>query len=125
MNARTLQRLAAVVDVDDLLARCLGNVEFLERVLLIFQSRCESDLCELEVAIQSADMLNVRRLAHRLKGACDSAGADRLGVRASELWTAANDESKDELAALFTLLRSDWKECSMNLPGGAIASQRS
>lgn len=125
MTPSALQRLATVVNVDDLMSRCLGNIDFLERILTIFKSRCELDLCELDEAVQSADIHHVKRLAHRLKGACDSAGAQRLSVLANELWTAAGNASDDELAELFALLRSDWEECARNLPGDAGTASRS
>lgn len=119
MSTINLDRLAKVINVDDLMARCLGNMDFVERILTIFQTRCESDLVELEDAIRAGDMLRVQRLAHRLKGACANAGANDLSVRASELWTAANKEFTDVLAARFAQFRQEWDECAAALSGDA------
>ena len=117
MPAIDLDRIAKVINVDDLMARCLGNMDFVERILTIFQTRCESDLVELEDAVSAGDMLRVQRLAHRLKGACANAGANDLSIRASELWSAANKEFTDVLAARFAQFRQEWDECAAALSG--------
>lgn len=119
MSTINLDGLAKVINVDDLMARCLGNLDFVERILTIFQTRCESDLVDLEDAIKVGDLPRVQRLAHRLKGACANAGANDLSARASELWTAANKEFTDVLAARFAQFRQEWDECSAALSGDA------
>ena len=48
MTANQMGELARVINVDDLMSRCMGNLEFVDRILTIFQSRCEADLQELE-----------------------------------------------------------------------------
>lgn len=112
-----LTELAKFINVDDLMARCLGDLDFVERILTIFQTRCESDMIELEDAIKCGDPAHVQRLAHRLKGACANAGANDLSVHASELWAAANrefadaNEFTDALAARFSRFRQAWDEC--------------
>ena len=117
MATINLDGLAKVINVDDLMARCLGNLDFVERILTIFRTRCESDLVELEDAIRASDLPRVQRLAHRLKGACANAGANDLSVRASELWTAANKEFTDVLAARFAQFRQEWDECVAAMAG--------
>ena len=117
MATINLDGVAKVINVEDLMARCLGNLDFVERILTIFQTRCESDLVELEEAIKAGDLPRVQRLAHRLKGACANAGANDLSIRASELWTAANKEFTDVLAARFAQFRQEWDECAAILSG--------
>lgn len=117
MTATQFDALAKVINVDDLMGRCLGNLDFVERILTIFQSRCEADVAELEEAIQCSDLARVQRISHRLKGACANAGATNLSIRASELWTAANKEFTDLLAARFVQFRQEWNECAAILAG--------
>ena len=112
MTTTQFDALAKVINVDDLMSRCMGNLDFVERILTIFQSRCEADVVELEEAIQSADLPRVQRIAHRLKGACANAGATNLSQRASELWSAANKEFTDVLAARSVQFRQEWNECT-------------
>src|SRR5690606_12322113 len=98
-----------------LLMRGRVNLDVGERILTIFQSRREADIVELEEAIQSSDLARVQRIAHRLKGACANAGATSLSTRANELWTAANKDFTDLLAARFVQFRQEWKECAATL----------
>lgn len=117
MTATQFDALAKVINVDDLMGRCMGNLDFVERILTIFQTRCEADLTELEAAIEAADLPRVQQIAHRLKGACANAGANNLSARASELWTAANKEFTDVLAARCSQFRQEWNECTAILLG--------
>jgi HPt (histidine-containing phosphotransfer) domain-containing protein len=97
-----------VIDFDDLMTRCLGNLEFADRILTVFQSRCETDLKELDQAIQANDIEQVERIAHRLKGACANAAAPRLASRAMDLWKVANQRKMESVPACFAALRSEW-----------------
>lgn len=112
MTSNQMNNLSSVINVDDLMSRCMGNLEFVERILNIFQSRCEADLQELETAIAASDLVQVQRISHRLKGACANAGASSLSARASELWTAANKEFTDVLAARFAQFKQEWNQCA-------------
>ena len=64
MTATQFDALAKVINVDDLMGRCMGNLDFVERILTIFQSRCEEDLIALEDAIQAVDLPRVQQIAH-------------------------------------------------------------
>ena len=119
MTTTQFDALAKVINVDDLMGRCMGNLDFVERILTIFQSRCEEDLAALEDAIRAVDLPRVQQIAHRLKGACANAGANSLSARASELWTAANKEFTDVLAARCAQFRQEWNECTSILSGDA------
>lgn len=119
MTTTQFDALAKVINVDDLMERCMGNLDFVERILTIFQSRCEEDLASLEDAIRAVDLPRVQQIAHRLKGACANAGANNLSARASELWTAANKEFTDVLAARCAQFRQEWNECTAILSGDA------
>jgi HPt (histidine-containing phosphotransfer) domain-containing protein len=112
MTQTQLEGLSHAIDVDDLISRCMGNLDFVERILTIFQTRCEADLEELEAAIKAADFAQVQRIAHRLKGACANAGAGRLSARAGDLWNAASKEFADVVAARFAQFKEDWEHCS-------------
>lgn len=116
MSPNQLESLAGVIDVEDLMTRCLGNIEFAEKILAVFQTRCEADLVELEEAATAGDMGRIEKLAHRLKGACANAGASRLSTRASELWTAAHQKATAEIPSKLMTLRTAWDECAQNFP---------
>lgn len=117
MTTNQFNALAKVINVDDLMERCMGNLDFVEKILTIFQTRCAADLAELEAAIEAVDLLRVQQIAHRLKGACANAGANNLSERASELWTAANKGFTDVLAGRCAQFRQEWNECTAILLG--------
>jgi HPt (histidine-containing phosphotransfer) domain-containing protein len=125
MTSNQMDNLASVINVDDLMSRCMGNLEFVERILAIFQSRCDADLQELEEAVRDSDFIRVQRIAHRLKGACANAGASDLSIRASELWTAANKEFTDVVAARFAQFKQEWDQCAAILRGGRAGAEQS
>jgi len=100
--------VASVLDVDDLVARCLGNLEFVDRVLAMFHQRCDEDLAELERAADAGDTETVVRLAHRLKGACANASAVTLRARAEEVERAARQGLLDDARERLGNLHDEW-----------------
>lgn len=38
------ERLASVVDYDELVMRCLNNLDFAERMLVLFQKHCSDEM---------------------------------------------------------------------------------
>lgn len=121
MTSTQIDNLSQVINVDDLMARCMGNLEFVERILTIFQTRGDADLQELEDAVGSTDFARVQRISHRLKGACANAGATSLSTRASELWSAADKEFADVVAARFAQFKQEWNQCAAILAGDLAA----
>jgi HPt (histidine-containing phosphotransfer) domain-containing protein len=100
--------LAGVIDVNELLTRCLGNVEFAGRILAMFQDRCAADVAEIERALDIEDAESVARVAHRLKGACANAAALGMKTKASRLEQAARELPLPEIAEQFQELRAEW-----------------
>ncbi|MHB8897818.1 MAG: Hpt domain-containing protein [Thermoguttaceae bacterium] len=97
-----------VLDADDLLARCLGNMEFARKILGKFCERCDEDLVEIEKALSVRDKDSVARLAHRLKGASANASARFLQKHASEIERAARNDSLGEVPANLENLKQEW-----------------
>lgn len=108
MDLQMKDEMADVLDVEDLLARCLGNMEFAQRILGKFQERCDEDLAALERAVGEDDRETVARLAHRLKGASANASAPGLRRHASEIESAARRQAFDELPACLEKLKREW-----------------
>lgn len=108
MERELPEEVASVLDIDDLVARCLGNLEFVDRVLAMFHQRCDEDLAELERAAEAGDTDTVVRLAHRLKGACANASAVTLRGRAEEVECAARRGSLNEARERLGDLQDEW-----------------
>ena len=109
---------------EELLARCMGNLDFAERILAKFQSRVDVDIAELEQAVHAEDVEAIARVAHRLKGASASAAAYRLQERASRLERSARQSSLGEIPAQVEQLRCEWSQFveSASQIGGCRAS---
>lgn len=115
MSSNVLQNLSSVIDEKALLARCLNNIEFAERILKLFHGRCEADLTELDQAIQSGDLESVARISHRLMGASANAAAQGLHARAADLKRAAEDCSLTEASHCVETLRDEWQRLAAAL----------
>ena len=63
---------------DELAARCLERIDFIERVLHSFSSRFSEDLEQLVREIQAEDGQAIAQLTHRMKGACGNTAAHEL-----------------------------------------------
>ena len=96
-------------DFQELLDRCLGNLEFAERVLAKFQSRFDDDLVEIEQALDAKDADAVARVAHRLKGASATAAANGIRDQAAKIEDLARNHHVEEIPTRLQELRN---ECS-------------
>ncbi len=108
MNSQTKPQMTDVLDAEDLLARCLGNVDFAERILGKFQERCHEDVEALEKAVLDGDSESVARFAHRLKGASANVSASGIQKSASQIESAARHESLDEVTEGLAGLKQEW-----------------
>ena len=107
MDLQIPDRMADVLDSEDLLARCLGNIEFAHRILGKFCERCDEDLVAIEKAVFDHDSESVARLAHRRKGASANASARTLQKHASEIERAARNRSLNEVPANLESLKQE------------------
>lgn len=96
---------SALLDTDELLARCMGNIEFAERLLAKFQGRLDEDIAELEAAVQAEDVDVVARVAHRIKGASANVAAHDLRQRAAEIEQLARERCLTEIPGRIDELR--------------------
>ncbi|MHC4399262.1 MAG: Hpt domain-containing protein [Planctomycetota bacterium] len=95
-------------DYDALLQRCLGNVEFAERVLAKFRDRFGEDLRQLERGVESADAGQIARIAHRLKGASANVAAAGLRRHAAEIEEFGRVGRISEVPSCLARLRHEW-----------------
>jgi HPt (histidine-containing phosphotransfer) domain-containing protein len=98
----------AAFEAEELLARCMGNIEFAERVLAKFQQRFEDDLTELQQGLASQNAQHIAGVAHRLKGASANVGAPGLQMRATEIEDLARARCVSEVPVRLDQLRYEW-----------------
>jgi len=117
MERDTAHPEANALDREDLMARCMGNLEFAERILGMFQERCGEDLAQLEAAAESGDVKQVALLAHRLKGASANVAAPGMQARAAEIEAAARQEALAEIPASLNELKQEWSRFTSEVSG--------
>ncbi len=103
-------------DADELLARCMGNLEFAERILAIFQQRFDEDLQALEQSLAVENAGEVTRIAHRLKGASANAAAPVLQARAAQIEQLACENRLSEVRECVAELREEWHWFQESVP---------
>jgi len=74
-------------DFETLLQRCMGNREFLQKMIRKFQKRLGSDVEQLERSVALGNGQEIERQAHSLKGAAANLSAEALRVAAARLET--------------------------------------
>ena len=107
MNRFAADEIAPVIDLDALKARCLGNLELVDRVLAKFTGQVDADLDELDQAIHDRNPAKAAQLAHRIKGSAGSVEARQLYADASRAEQRALENCLAELPGELERLRSD------------------
>lgn len=95
-------------DVAQILERCLGSRQLVERVLSSFELRFESELEAVRDELSTGDGEALARVAHRLKGACANAAAEELAELSNELETAARAEQFDRARGICDGMSAAW-----------------
>ena len=85
-----------------------GDEAVVAELASLFTLESSRHVDELAPAVAARDVHAVRRLAHSLKGASLSIGADRLAAVANQLFEAAVHEDLGRLDGLYGRLRSDF-----------------
>jgi HPt (histidine-containing phosphotransfer) domain-containing protein len=116
MYAEVPDEAAVAIDLDQLLVRCLGNLEFAERIIQIFQERFDKDLDELDRMLEAGDSDGVACLAHRLRGASANAAAPALETRVAQIELLARQDCLDAVQPRLVELRREWDMLRDSLP---------
>ncbi len=120
MNQNAPKPTSDGIDVQELMTRCLGNLQFAQRVVAKFQARLEVDLAELDLAVQQSDATGVARIAHRIKGASANVAAGGLLASATGLEELALAQDVVEAAGVLAELRRE--QARFALAAGKLGS---
>lgn len=96
------------VDVDQLMHRCLGNIEFAQKVLDKFESGFGDGLEELEKLLNERNVNEMARIAHRLKGAAANAAAPTLQQIVAQVEELGRGGNVSELNECLWQLKTEW-----------------
>ncbi len=108
MNPTAQESIQGILNFEDLLARCLGNVDIAERILTKFQARIGLDLDELERGVDQQNAGAIAQVAHRIKGASASVSAPLLYELAAEIEQLGRAERIAEIPPGIEQLRNEW-----------------
>jgi HPt (histidine-containing phosphotransfer) domain-containing protein len=94
------------INTKELLARCLGRVELMDKLLANFDEVLGPQIDQLELAVQVGDAPQIKTIAHRIKGAALTVAARDLSCCAEKLEvSAAQSNSVDSANCLEDVLR--------------------
>jgi HPt (histidine-containing phosphotransfer) domain-containing protein len=96
------------IDFEELVERCLGNLDFVDRVLTRFQTQFDGDFRRLQDACQAADSREVARVAHLLKGSAASVSARTLQQVASRIERLGRTAQLDDISGHLDTLENEW-----------------
>lgn len=108
MNGNSQATIQNIINFDELLARCLGNVDIAEKVLSRFQDRFDVDLNELERGLDARDPQAIALIAHRIKGASANVAAPALYEVAAAIEDLGRGARLAEVPAGVAQLRGEW-----------------
>ncbi len=107
MTVSNLVQSESIIDREDLLTRCMGNLPFALRILQSFQDQLSTDLNELETAIAKEELSLAATIAHRVKGASSNVSAGRLCRLATLIGEYAADNRIDLLQLCASTIRDE------------------
>jgi HPt (histidine-containing phosphotransfer) domain-containing protein len=102
---------------DQLLERCLGNVEFAERILARFLSKFDEDFARLEEGVAAGNEQAVASTAHRLKGSSANVAAADLARVMSEIEQLGRQGDWTQIAARLDEVRREWTRLAAHAKG--------
>lgn len=87
----------AVFSAEQLMQRCMGKLEFAEKILDLFMAKLDGDVQELEAAMTHEESDRVAQLAHRIRGSSASVAAIRFQRLMSIVEQAGKDGNLSEI----------------------------
>lgn len=105
-----------VLNLNELIDRCMGKLEFAQRLLKRFEAQLDSDIDLIKQAASSQDLEFVAQVAHRVKGASANVSAVPLMKVAAEIETAARDGDADTLWSRLPILAAERDRFKKSVP---------
>jgi HPt (histidine-containing phosphotransfer) domain-containing protein len=99
------------IDVADVLQRCMGNVEFLQRLLGKFRKRLGEDVNRLTDAVSARNQQEIARQAHSLRGSAANVSAIQLAGLASEAEKLSAAGDLNAAGAVLEKIRREADRC--------------
>ena len=107
----SLDENAFPFDVDQLMARCMGSVTVVDRVLNKFREQSLKSLEELVQSIQSGDAQASTAAAHSFKGMAANLSATRLSELAGELEAMGREHELESASLCLQQMQEELDRC--------------
>ena len=95
---------------EELLARCVGRLDLVQRVLDAYTSQMEEDIPQLLSELEVGNSSGAARIAHRIKGASANAAVETLRNDAEEIERLARAAELKQASSRVHQLKQDWSE---------------
>jgi HPt (histidine-containing phosphotransfer) domain-containing protein len=103
---KTFTMADQTLDIDSLIARCMGNAQLAMRIMEIYANESVSDMQKLEQAVLAGDLRLASQVAHRIKGSAANVGAQTTSLAASQVEQFAIGGELDAILDQLQTLRS-------------------
>ncbi len=116
----------SLIDVNEALGRMGGSPEVLAEVTGIFLDGYPEQFEQLKAAVETRDMVNAAKVAHRLKGELGTLGATAAFEAGQEVVTLARANEADGVAEAFARFREEMERVEpelVALSAGNVATE--
>lgn len=96
------------IDLKQLVHRCLGRIDLVERLLNSFESRFPEDLSQIEQCLHEEDSPELKRLIHQLKGSAGNVSAPTLHALMTRMERAVQAKQTDEASLCLEEVHRAW-----------------
>jgi HPt (histidine-containing phosphotransfer) domain-containing protein len=110
-------------DLEELLARCVGNMRFAHRVLRRFMSCFEEDLQRVESHLQANNWEETFRVVHTMRGSAANIGARRLEGYLASLERLAIAREPAEASSQLMIVREEWGRVAESISQLGVAGE--
>jgi HPt (histidine-containing phosphotransfer) domain-containing protein len=99
----------APLNLKELERRCMGRIEFAERLLASFEQRFPVETAEITESFERADVARLARLVHQLKGSTANIGAVGLNRLLQRIEQVVHSGRLSDLPNLLDHLAQEWQ----------------
>ena len=108
-----METTEVVIDWPTLVGRiggCDDEEEFITKIIEAWSEGCPSSIFALAQAIETADVKQIRIMAHTIKGAAATICAESLADAAFQIETAGIEGNLENVPAMFTEMQEEFEK---------------
>ncbi|HKD37771.1 MAG TPA: Hpt domain-containing protein [Pirellulales bacterium] len=107
--APTEEQELAALNIKELERRCMGRIEFAERLLASFEQRFPIETAEITESFERTDLARLTRLVHQLKGSTANIGAVALNRLLQQIEKAIQYGNLADFPEWLDRLNREWQ----------------